>query len=148
MRPRGHSLIELITVVLIVAVLTCIAVPRLRMTAVRGVRAEAVARKIAADLRLARARAILEPTQRATGCALVMTGSEPYSGYQLVRAGDAGVTAIHALPREVRCTGGRRFEFDSLGALTDGSDAELRVSAEDRTLTITVQRATGMVKCL
>jgi type II secretory pathway pseudopilin PulG len=141
-------MVELLVVVLILAVLTCLAVPRLRFDAVSKVNAEAVARRISMDLRLARSRAILQAVQSPAGCALTMTGSEPYRGYDIVDLGDSNVIASHDLPAGVRCTGGRRFEFSSLGELKEGSDTQLQVSSQGRTLTLSVLPATGTVKCL
>jgi type II secretory pathway pseudopilin PulG len=141
-------MVELVVVVLILAVLTCLAVPRLRFDAVSRVNAEAVARRIRMDLRLARSRAILQAVQRPAGCALTMTGSEPYRGYDIVDLGDSSVIASHDLPAGVHCTGGRRFEFSSLGELKEGSDTQVQVSSQGQTLTLIVLPATGTVKCL
>jgi prepilin-type N-terminal cleavage/methylation domain-containing protein len=148
MARRGHTLVELIVVVAIIAALTCIAVPRLRFDAVRKAKAEVVAQKITTDLRLARSRAILCATGSPAGCALNMTGSSPYGGYQIVDLSDLSVIAIHAVPADVQCTGGAHFQFDPLGSLKAGSDTQLQVTSEGRTLTITVLPATGMVRCL
>ena len=128
--------------------LTYVAVPRLNLGAVHRAEAETVARKIAMDLRLARSRAILYATVSPAGCALNMIGSAPYTGYQLVDLAGPTVVATHSIPAGVECTGGTHFEFDPLGRLKDGSGTALQVTAEDRTLTITVLPATGTVKCL
>jgi prepilin-type N-terminal cleavage/methylation domain-containing protein len=148
MRRNGHNLVELVVALAIIGVLTCIAVPRLPLGAVRRARVETAARRVMMDLQLARSRAILQATQSPAGCALTMTGSPPYQAYQLVDLGDARVIASHDLPSGVRCTGGSRFEFDPLGRLKAGSDTQLNVTAEGRMRTITVVPATGMVKCL
>lgn len=141
-------MVELLVVVLILAVLTCLAAPRLRFDAVSKVNAEAVARRIGMDLRLARSRAILRAVQSPAGCALNMTGSEPYRGYDIVDLDDSSVIASHDLPAGVRCTGGQHFEFNSLGELKEGSDTQLQVSSQGRTLTLSVLPATGTIKCL
>ncbi len=141
-------MVELVIVVLILAILTCLALPRLRFDVVSKANAGAVARRIGMDLRLARSRAILQAVQSPAGCALTMIGSEPYQRYDIVDLGDSSVIASHDLPAGVRCTGGRRFEFNTLGELKEGSDTQLQVSSQDRTLTLSVLPATGMVKCL
>jgi len=145
---RGYSMVELLIVVLILAVLTCLAVPRLRFDAVSKVNADAVARRISMDLRLARSRAILQAAQSPAGCALNMIGSEPYRRYDIVDLGHSSVIASHDLPAGVRCTGGQRFEFNPLGELKAGSDTQVQVSSPGRTVTLSVLPATGMVKCL
>jgi prepilin-type N-terminal cleavage/methylation domain-containing protein len=148
MARNGHTLIELTIVVAIIAVLTCVTVPRLHLGAVTRARADTTAQKIAMDLRLARSRAILRAPEDPTGCALAMTGSEPYGGYQLIDLADSSVVASHELPPGVTCTGGQRFEFNPLGELKDGSDTTLQVTSEGLSVTITVRQATGMVTCL
>jgi prepilin-type N-terminal cleavage/methylation domain-containing protein len=145
---RGHTLVELIVVVAILAVLTAVAVPRLRFDAVRQARGQIAAQSIATDLRLARSQAILRAINSPAGCALNMTGSQPYDGYEIVDLGDLSVIASHDLPAGVQCTGGTQFQFSPLGGLKEGSDTHLNVTAEGRTTTITVLPATGMVRCL
>jgi len=101
MARNGHSMVELVVAVLLLAVLTSLAVPRLRFDSVGKMNAEAVARRIGADLRLVRSRAILQATQSPAGCAATMTGSEPYQGYDIVDLGDSSIITSHD-PRRFR----------------------------------------------
>lgn len=143
----GHSLVEIVVVVLILSALTWVAVPRLPFGAVTGAQAEGSAARIATALRRARARAIFHAMENPDGFALHVTGSGRECGYQLVDLNDAHVVATHAFPPAVRCTGGRTFEFGPLGNLKEGSDTRLHVSSGKRTLTIVVTPATGRVIC-
>ena len=144
---NGHTLVELVIVIFIISVLTWVAVPRLPFGAVDLAGAESIATRIATDLRRARSRAILHAAENPDGYAVTMVGGSPYDGYQIVDLSDSGVLATQDIPQAVHCTGGCRFEFGPLGNLKDGSDSQLQVSAENRTITIRVVPATGMVKC-
>lgn len=131
--------------VLILGILACVAVPRLNLGAVSGARTDAVVRRIATDLRRARAQAILEAAANSAGYAVVMSGAEPYSGYQIVSLEDSSVVADCEIPADVQCDGGRRFEFGPLGNLKAGSDTQLNISTEGRTYLVEIVSATGTV---
>jgi prepilin-type N-terminal cleavage/methylation domain-containing protein len=144
--PGGHTLVEVITVVMILSILACVAVPRLNFAAVVGARADAAVRQIATDLRRTRANAILHAAANPTGFALVMSGGGPYDGYQIIDLHDSSVVAACEIPDGVRCSGGQRFEFGPLGNLRSGSDTELRITTEARTYLVEIAPATGAVK--
>lgn len=146
MRRTGHTLVELITVVLILSILACIAVPRLNLAAATGVTADAAARQIVTDLRRTRADAILHAARNPTGFALVMTGGGPYEGYRIIDLRDSAIVAAVDIPAGIRCDGGRRFEFGPLGNLRNGSDAKLRIATDAKTYMVEVVRATGAVQ--
>lgn len=148
MNRRGHTLVEVIVVVSLLAILAVVAVPRLQWGAVTNSTAEATARKLLTDLRRARSRAILQAANTPEGCALRMMGSSPYDGYEVIELGGSEVIAEHGLPATVRCTGGSVFEFGPLGQLKDGSDTQLAVSGDGKTFVVTVVPATGMVTCV
>lgn len=147
-QPRrcGHTLVEVITVVLILGILACIAVPRLNLAAATGARADAMVRQIATDLRRARANAILHAANNPMGFALVMSGEGTYGGYRIIDLQDSSVVADCKIPAGVACCGGRRFEFGPLGDLRTGSDVELRITTDGRAYTVAIVRATGAVK--
>ncbi len=144
-RVDAHTLVEVITVVLILAILAAVAVPRINFAAVGGVRGDAAVRQIATDLRRTRANAILDAARNPKGFALVMTDGGPSDGYEIVDLHDSAVTATCKIPEGVRCSGGQRFEFGPLGNLTGGSDTELRITTDARTYTVEIIPATGAV---
>jgi hypothetical protein len=132
---------------LVLAILACVAVPRLNLAAATGARADAIVQQIATGLRRARANAILEAARNPTGYALVMTGGTPYTGYQIVKLRDSTVVSASDIFEDVRCSGGQRFEFGPLGNLRSGSDTELRIAVDGRTYLLEIVPATGAVQC-
>lgn len=139
----GHTLVEVITVVLILSVLAAVAVPRINFAAVSGVRGDAAVRQIAAGLRRTRANAILHAAQNTKGFALVVTGKG--DGYEIIDLRDSSVVATSRIAEGVRCSGGRRFEFGPLGNLAGGSDTTLRILTDAGTYTLEIIPATGAV---
>jgi len=146
MTRAGHTLVECITVVLILSILALVAVPRLNLGAVRGAQTETVIRQLATDLRRTRMQAITQAADKPAGFALVMIGATPYHSYQIVDLQDSAVVASRDIATDVQCTGGQRFEFGPLGNLKEGSDTQLRVSTERRAYLLQIAPATGMVK--
>ncbi len=142
----GHTLVEVVTVVLVLSILAWIAVPRLDFSTVWGVRADAVVRRLATDLRHTRALAITQAARNPEGFALVMQGADPYRSYQIVDRHDRTVVTTCHLPADVRCGGGRRFEFGPLGNLQNGSDAHLGIRTEGKSYRLEIVPATGAVQ--
>jgi Tfp pilus assembly protein FimT len=143
---HGHTLVEVVTVVLVLSILTCIAVPRLDFGAVWGARADAVVQRLATDLRHTRALAITHAARNPEGFVLVMQGVDPYRGYQIIGRHDRTVVTTCNLPAGVQCGGGRWFEFGPLGNLQNGSDAHLAVRTEGKSYRLEVEPATGAVQ--
>lgn len=144
MEPRkGYTVAELVVVVLILGVLTCVAVPRLQLGLRDGRQAESTAWKIVTDLRRARSLAILHAATNPQGFALdIRRGA-----YHIVDLSNSRIIDSQTIGSRILCEGGSTFEFGPLGALTEGHDKALRISAGDRTFAITIVPATGMVKC-
>lgn len=142
----GHTLIECITVVLILSILALIAVPRLNLGATWAAQTDAAVRRLATDLRRTRMQAITHAADNPTGFALVMSGASPYGGYQIIDLHDSAVIASGEFAAAVRCTGGQHFDFGPLGNLKEGSDTQSRVYCEGRAYQLQIVPATGMVK--
>jgi len=148
MTRTGHTLVECITVVLILSILALVAIPRLNWGAVRGVQTDMAVRRLITDLRRTRMQAITHAADNPTGFALMMSGAGPYHSYQIVSLHDSAVITSHDLPEDVRCAGGQRFEFGPLGNLKEGSDSQVQVYSEGRACRLQIVPATGMVKWL
>ena len=76
-----------------------------------------------------------------------MTGDSPYTGYEIQNLETSAIVDSHAIDTNINCTGGSNLGFGPLGNLLAGSDNQIVVSASDKTLTITITPATGMIKC-
>ncbi|MHC4171623.1 MAG: hypothetical protein ACYST5_01610 [Planctomycetota bacterium] len=146
-RRKGFSLIEAVMVVLFIGILAAVAVPRLNLAVISKHKAEATAKKIVTDLRRTRRLAISDAANNTSGFALKMTGSSPYTGYEIENLDTAETIDSHTIDSGISCTGGTAFEFGPLGNLKPTSDGQLAVSASGKTFTITIAAATGMVKC-
>lgn len=149
---KGTSLAELVVVVVILAAMAAVAVPRFSHALVRMKRAEATAAKLMTDLRLTRSLAIRDAATNSSGYVLEMTGAAPYSGYRIEGVGTHEVAATHTFEPGVTvlCPGGARFVYLPLGNLKgDESGTQITVAAEGTTLMITLDAvsATGSVKC-
>ena len=144
----AFSLVELIIVVIFLGIFAAIAVPRINFAIITKQKSDTVARKIVTDLRRTRTMAISDAANNTEGFALNMTGTSPYSGYEIENLDTVAVVDSHTIPSGISCDGGDEFKFGPLGNLLSGSDTEITVSAEDRSFTITIISATGMVKCV
>lgn len=144
-QKKAITLVELILIVLFLGILAAIAVPRLNFPAITRKQVETVARKIVTDLRRTRSLAISDAAENTDGYALNMTGSP--TGYEIVDLSDSSQVDSHTIDSDITCTGGASFQFGPLGNLLAESDAQLFVSAEEKTFTIEITSATGMIKC-
>ncbi|MHC4424864.1 MAG: pilus assembly FimT family protein [Planctomycetota bacterium] len=143
----AYSLVELLIVVIFLGILAAIAVPRLNFSATSKHKADTISRKIVADLRRTRRLAISDAANNTAGFTLNLTGSSPYSGYEIENLNTAETVDSHTIDSSISCTGGAAFQFGPLGNLKAGSDTQLTVSASGKIFTITIAAATGMVKC-
>lgn len=147
-RQKGaFTLVELILIVLFVGILAFIVVPRMNLSAISKQKADTTARKIITDLRRTRRLAISDAANNTAGFALKMTGSSPYTGYEIENLDTAETVDSYTIDSAITCTGGSEFNFGPLGNLLTGSDTQLSVSASGKTFTITITSATGMIKC-
>lgn len=144
---KAFTLVELIIVVVFLGIFAAISVPRLNLSIISKQKADCQARKIITDLRRTRTLAISDAANNTNGFALKMTGTAPYSAYEIVNLDTEATVDSHTLNSAVSCTGGANFGFGPLGNLLSGSDTELAVSAQGKTFTISIIPATGMIRC-
>jgi Tfp pilus assembly protein PilE len=146
-KRTAYSFIEIIIVVIFLGVIAAIAVPKLNFSVTSKQQAEALAGKIVTDLRRTRMLSISSAATNTAGFALNMTGSSPYTGYEIRNLDTSEVVDTFTIDSGVSCTGGDNFQFGPLGNLLAGSDNQLVISASGKTCTISILTATGMVKC-
>jgi len=146
-RKNAFTLVELIIVVLFLAILAAVTVPKMNFSAVSKKKADTAARNIITVLHRTRQLAISNAATNTNGFALNMTGSAPYTGYEIKNLDTTAIMDSFTIDSNVECTGGRKFRFGPLGNLLAGSDSTLTVTAGGKTFTITITSATGMIKC-
>lgn len=144
------SATELIICVMILGVLAAITVPRMTFFIISKQKAETFANKVVTDLRRTRRLAISDAATNTDGYALNMTGGGPYTGYEIenLNTSTTITNGTFSIDSDITCNGGTNFEFGPLGNLKASSDTQLTVTAGDKTFTITITKATGMVKCV
>jgi len=150
-KRTAFSLVELIIIVMWVGILAAIAMPRLNFAIISKQKADTVARKIVTDLRLTRRLAISDAANNTRGYKLQMVDLPPYASYEIVDRSPPPTT-VDSLTIDsdvsVTCPAQPLFIFGPLGNLEPGSGTEITVSAEGRSFTITLNSATGTVKCV
>ena len=147
-RKKGFSLLETIIVVLIIGALAVIAVPRLNMAVIARYKAETVAKKLVTDLRRVRGLAVSDAVNNTQGFRLRFLGPGPYTSYEIVNLNTSATIDSLAIDPEVIVSGSAdEFDFGPFGNLTS-TYTQITVSADGKTFTITIVRATGTVKCV
>jgi Tfp pilus assembly protein FimT len=147
---NGFTVAELLIILLILGAVAYIAVPRLQWGAVHYLEAKTVARKLVTDLRRTRSLALRDGATNTQGFALRMTGSTPYTSYELIDLSNDEVIDTHTIDAnhvEVRSSGGRTFQFGPLGNVVSGSGTRLTVTGDGQSFTLTLVPATGSVFC-
>jgi len=147
-RNKAFSLVELVIIVLFLSILAAVALPRMNFALISKQKAETLAIKIVTDLRRTRSLAILNAANNTDGFELNMKGPViGYTTYTIENLDTRDTLDTHTIDSAIKCTGGKDFEFGPLGNLLTGSDTQLTVSAEGKTVTITIIPATGTIKC-
>ncbi len=148
-KRNAYSLTELIIVVIFIGIFAAIAVPRFNYAIISKHKAETTAKKIVTDLRQTRRMAISDAAENTKGFELRMLGGGPHDSYHIKNRDTGEVLEVHEIDSAVtaNCSNSKKFSFEPLGNRKGGETGNITVSAEGKTLTITVVRATGMIKC-
>lgn len=143
-KSNAHTLVELIIIVVMLAIVAFIAIPRLQFSTLYRKQADTVARKIVTDLRRARQLAISNAATAPNGYAISRTGLT----YQIVDGNGTPISnGTFTIDPKISCSGGTNFRFGPLGNLTVYDSNQLTVSAQGKIFTISITPATGMIKC-
>ena len=146
-KRTGFSLVEAILVVLFIGVFSAIAIPKFNQAVISKYKSEVAAKNIVTCLRRARGLAISNAATNTDGFSLNLTGSDPYTGYEIVNLKTSEILDSHTFDSKVTVTGtASDFDFGPLGNLTS-TYTQITVSAEGKSFTITIIPATGIVKC-
>lgn len=145
----AFSFVELIIIVAFLGIFAVIAMPRFNYALISKQKVETTARKIVTDLRLTRRLAISNAANNTKGFELKMIGSVTYNSYEIENVDTKATVASHTLDSglTVSCPTGTRFIFGPLGNLEAGSATQIIVSAKGRSFKITINPATGTIKC-
>jgi len=143
-KSNAHTLVELIIIVVMLAVVAFIAIPRLQFSTLYRKQADTVARKIVTDLRRTRELAISNAATDPNGYAISRTGLT----YQIVDGNGTPISnGTFSIDPNISCSGGTNFRFGPLGNLTVYDSNQLTVSSQGKIFTISITSATGMIKC-
>ena len=142
---KAYTLAELIVILVILGALALVVVPRLQFATLYRQQADTVAKKLVTDLRRTRRLAISDAKDNTDGFSLNRAGLT----YEIVDLSD-GTTipnGTFTIDSAMSCSGGTTFQFGPLGNLKTGSDSQLTVSSGEKTFTISIIPATGIVQC-
>lgn len=146
---NAFTIIEAIIMVLVLGFLAFIAIPRLNLAAVSKNKTQTSAAKIVSDLRLTRRFAVSDAANNTVGFELKLIGLSPYTSYEIKNSDTLETITSHTLASDVKIVSptGIRFMFGPLGNLKLTSATEMTVFSELASFTITINPATGTVKC-
>ncbi len=145
MRRNAHTLAELVVVVLILAVLAAVSLPRLRFKAVGQKKLAAAALRLTADLRWARSMALRDAATNTKGFEVKRIGN-PWTGYDIDNLDSHATVETRSFDASITVTGDNKYDFGPLGNLSVGGSA-IDLSADGKSYTITFVSATGAVIC-
>ncbi|MCX5632239.1 MAG: type II secretion system protein [Phycisphaerae bacterium] len=138
MRIKGFTLIELILVVVILAILASVVIPRAGWGTMSKVQAETAGREFCNYLKLARSLAITHASSNSEGYKVVLSPSQPYT-YSLSNVATSEVIkGPIALPQGVSRSGDRTYQFTPLGNLSVTQTRETTFSKDGETSVVSV----------
>ena len=140
---RGFSLVELVLVVLIIAIMAAVAVPRFAASATRN-RVDAAANRLAADFRLAQRAARLSSASRSIS---VVVDADAYRLPELAgldRATDQYEVRLGDPPYEVQIIqidlgGDAVLTFDGYGVPDSKGEIVIQAGSEQRTIQVAAE---------
>jgi prepilin-type N-terminal cleavage/methylation domain-containing protein len=142
---RAFSLLEMLSVLVIVALLGAAGVARLGSSTLENVGAEGFARKLALDLMQARRRTIATGENHYLQLTLAGSNVSSYTLYRRTAGGDVVADETRTVPAGVVATASHTtLEFDFSGAALAGYS--IAVAGPNRSWTVSTVMATGAVR--
>ena len=133
----GYTLIEVLFVVIVLAILTAVAIPRLGVAFTKKMKIKTTAQRLVADLRYARRSAIAEHEDYRLS---VDSSNNEYAIYD---SGSVQVGATRSIDSDITVSDDKDFVFELLGNASALSDTSISFSADGNQADITVTVATG-----
>ena len=134
----GFTLVELVLIVVVLAILASIAIPRMGWGTIGKVEVESTARQFSGYLRLARSLAITHASSNSEGYRVVLSRRQPYT-YSLINNDTSEVVkGPIELPEGVSRSGNRTYRFTPLGNLSGSRELSVQFSKDGDTATVTV----------
>lgn len=142
----AFTLVEVLAVVMILAILASIVVPRAGWGTIGTMESATAGDQFAAWLRLARSMAITHASTNGSGYKVVLSAGSPYTSYRIVNADtSANVKAPVSIPDGVTCTGDSEIQFTPLGNVTGGVELSVQFTKNDDTTVVTVAPTGGRI---
>ncbi|RKY08603.1 MAG: hypothetical protein DRP66_04215 [Planctomycetota bacterium] len=143
---KGFTLVELIVVVMILAILAGIVVPRAGWSTIGTMESATAGDQFAAWLRLARSLAITHASANGSGYKVVLSAGSPYTSYRIVNADtSANVKAAVSIPDGVICTGDSEIQFTPVGNVAGGAQLSVQFTKNDDTTVVSVSPVGGRI---
>jgi len=137
---KAFTLIELLFVIVVIAVLAAVAVPRVGVPFTKKAKLRVTARRMLSDLRYTRRLAI--------------TNAEDYrlnvnsttKEYKIYDAGNTQIGNTQTIDQDITISADKNFIFEPLGNASSSSDTTVSFSSDGNQITITVTVSTGRVE--
>lgn len=144
---KGFSLIELMLMLLIMAVLAAVAIPRFNLASVDRQNVKSVAYHIACQLELARQMAISDAATNIEGYEFVLDGPNHLYSISNAETSELVENSEFEFDEDIQANGKKTVRFGPAGNVTTGGNVMIKIWSGDLRYDITVNRITGMVKC-
>lgn len=140
MQKRGYTLIEVLFVIIVLAILAGIAIPRLGVLFSTKMKVKTAAQRIVSDLRYTRRLAI---TNNEDNYKLSIDSSE--NEYRIYDPGDTQISETRSIDSDITISADKDFIFELLGNASTSSDTNVSLSAGGNQADIIVTVATGRI---
>ncbi len=140
MNKKGFTIIEILFVVIVIAILAAVAIPRLGVPFTVKMKVKTTARRLTSDIRLARRYAITNNQN------YKLSVNAAQKNYGIYDSTDTQVGITRTIDSSITISANKNFIFERLGNASVISDTGISLSADTNQWNITVTTATGMVK--